>query len=254
MFEQSTIASAPKGKRFLATCVGFAGQGVLVTIAILAPMVFPQVLPHAALSITIAAPGPPPGPPPKGDAVVRPRKPALTRFVDTRIHEPANIPATVAILRDEPAPAAQGYGVIGGIDSGSRGGGGGGSLVESIIGEGTPAVAAPPAPAVRPTPPPAAAQPPRYRVGGVVKMAHLVSRVEPRYPTLARQMHVSGVVELEGVIGTDGRIRELNVRGGHPLLVHAAVEAVRQWIYEPTTLNGTPVEVIAPITITFRLN
>lgn len=65
---------------------------------------------------------------------------------------------------------------------------------------------------------------------------------------------VSGVVELEAVVGIDGRIRELRVKSGSPLLAPAAVEAVRQWIYEPTTLNGEPVEIIAPITVTFRLN
>ena len=79
-------------------------------------------------------------------------------------------------------------------------------------------------------------------------------RVEPQYPEMARKMRVAGVVELEGVIGTDGRLRELRVVNGHPLLARAALEAVRQWIYAPTTLNGDPVEVIAPITVTFRLN
>lgn len=67
-------------------------------------------------------------------------------------------------------------------------------------------------------------------------------------------MRVSGVVELIGVIGTDGRIKELRVKSGHPLLARAALEAVARWIYKPTRLNGSPVEVEAPITVTFRLN
>jgi protein TonB len=65
---------------------------------------------------------------------------------------------------------------------------------------------------------------------------------------------VSGVVELLGVLSTDGRIHELKVVRGHPLLVAAALDAVRQWIYEPTLLNGQAVEVAAPITVTFTLN
>ena len=54
-------------------------------------------------------------------------------------------------------------------------------------------------------------------------------------------------------MGTDGRVRELHVLSGHPMLVQAAVDAVRQWIFQPTLLNGVPVEVSAPVTVTFRL-
>ena len=78
--------------------------------------------------------------------------------------------------------------------------------------------------------------------------------MEPVYPPLARAARISGAVELTGVIATDGRIRELRVVSGHPLLAKAALEAVRQWVYEPTVLNGEPVEVIAPITVHFQLN
>jgi protein TonB len=91
-------------------------------------------------------------------------------------------------------------------------------------------------------------------VGGRVKMAQLIHRVEPLYPPLARQTRVSGVVELVGIIATDGRIRELKLLSGSPLLARAALEAVRQWIYEPTLLNGEPVELVATISVIFRLN
>ena len=84
-------------------------------------------------------------------------------------------------------------------------------------------------------------------------MARLVRRREPVCPPLARQARISGTVELTGLIGADSRIRELQVVNGHPLLARAALEAVRQWVYEPTLLNGKPVEVIAPITVNFVL-
>jgi protein TonB len=61
-------------------------------------------------------------------------------------------------------------------------------------------------------------------------------------------------VELLGVLGTDGRIHELKVLRGHPLLINAALDAVRQWIFEPTMLNGQAVEVSAPITVNFILH
>jgi protein TonB len=67
-------------------------------------------------------------------------------------------------------------------------------------------------------------------------------------------MRVSGIVEIEAVVGVDGRLREIHVRSGPPLLVKAATDAVRQWVYKPSTLNGVPVEVAGIIVVTFRLN
>jgi periplasmic protein TonB len=84
--------------------------------------------------------------------------------------------------------------------------------------------------------------------------AKLIRRVIPEYPKLARDMRISGVVRLTGIISRDGTVRELKVVEGHPLLVAAAVAAVRQWVYSPTLLNGTPVEVIAPVQVTFTLS
>ncbi len=84
-------------------------------------------------------------------------------------------------------------------------------------------------------------------------MAMLVRKVIPEYPPLARSARISGVVRLIGTIGKDGTIRDLQLVSGHPLLSRAALEAVRQWIYRPTLLNGNPVEVIAPIEVNFTL-
>ena len=78
--------------------------------------------------------------------------------------------------------------------------------------------------------------------------------MEPLYPPLALRMRVSGVVELVGIIATAGRIRELKPRSGNPLLAPAALDADRRWVYEPTLLNGEPVELIATISVIFRLN
>lgn len=75
----------------------------------------------------------------------------------------------------------------------------------------------------------------------------------PEYPPLARQARISGVVRLIGTISKDGKIENLQVVSGHPLLAHAAIEAVKQWTYQPTLLNGMPVEVIAPIEVRFTL-
>jgi protein TonB len=87
-----------------------------------------------------------------------------------------------------------------------------------------------------------------------VLQAQLISRVEPRYPPLAVQTRTEGEVRLHAIINRDGRITSLDVISGHPLLVKAALDAVRQWRYRPMMLNGEPVEVETSITVIFRLH
>ena len=140
-------------------------------------------------------------------------------------------------------------GVPGGVPNGVPGG------VPSILGDVVRMVPVvhPPEVVHREAGKPATApvKPPRITV---VRLATPIHKVEPIYPPLAKQARVSGTVELLGVLGTDGRIHELKVLRGHPLLVGAALDAVRQWIFEPTLLNGQAVEVAAPITVNFILN
>jgi protein TonB len=106
--------------------------------------------------------------------------------------------------------------------------------------------------------PEAIAQPPRVekrpvKISEGVLQAQLISRVEPRYPALALQTKTEGVVRLRAIISRDGRITALDILSGHPLLVKAALEAVSQWRYRPTMLNGEPVEVETSITVIFQL-
>jgi protein TonB len=87
-----------------------------------------------------------------------------------------------------------------------------------------------------------------------VQQAQLTSRVEPRYPAIAIQTRTEGTVLLHAIISRDGRITALEVLSGPPLLVQAALDAVRQWRYRPTYLGSEPVEVDTSITVIFRLN
>jgi len=87
--------------------------------------------------------------------------------------------------------------------------------------------------------------------GGKIKTAELIVRKEPEYPKLARQMGVKGVVELTATIGTDGKVKSVKVDRGHPLLTKAAIDAVMQWVYRPTLLNGQPVQNDTKITLNF---
>jgi protein TonB len=114
--------------------------------------------------------------------------------------------------------------------------------------------------APRPAPPPPPERPdagrrtiPRIQQGGSVVEAKALSRPSPVYPELAKRARVQGDVVLQAVIGIDGRIQELRVISGHPLLAKAALEAVSHWLYRPTLLNGEPVEVATQITVSFRL-
>lgn len=88
-------------------------------------------------------------------------------------------------------------------------------------------------------------------MGGNVQAANLLTQVKPVYPPLAKQARIQGVVVLEAQINKEGTIDNLRVITGHPLLIQAAIDAVKQWRYKPTLLNGEPVAVVTTITVNF---
>jgi protein TonB len=92
------------------------------------------------------------------------------------------------------------------------------------------------------------------RVGGQVMEANLIHKVTPTYPPLAKSARVQGQVEFTATISKEGTIENLTLVRGHPLLVNAAKEAVLQWRYRPTMLNGQPVEVVTDIIVNFTLS
>jgi protein TonB len=88
-----------------------------------------------------------------------------------------------------------------------------------------------------------------------MQQTKLIEQVRPVYPAEAKAARIQGVVHLEAVIGKDGSVLSLRaLPGGHPLLVPAAIEAVKQWKYETTLLNGEPVEVATVIDVNFTLS
>ncbi len=102
--------------------------------------------------------------------------------------------------------------------------------------------------------PEAAAPPGAIRVGGNVQQTMLVEQPHPVYPALAKQARIQGTVTLNAVIGKDGHVVNLAVVKGHPLLIQAALDAVKDWVYKPTLLNGSPVEVVTQIDVNFTLS
>ena len=101
--------------------------------------------------------------------------------------------------------------------------------------------------------PEAQSAPSRIRIGGNVQQTKLVKQPHPIYPPDAKAARVQGKVSLQATIGKDGTVQNLEVLSGDPLLVPAALEAVKQWVYQPTLLNGDPVEVLTVIDVNFTL-
>ena len=109
------------------------------------------------------------------------------------------------------------------------------------------------------TPAPAGVQtipvpPGTIRVGGDVQANKIISKPVPVYPPLAKQARIQGVVKLTVHIGADGTVKDIQLISGHPLMVEAAIEAVKQWVYQPTLLNGNPVDVLTEVNVNFTLS
>jgi protein TonB len=157
---------------------------------------------------------------------------------------PKTIPKDIAMIKEEDLPPPS-SGVVGGVAGGVPGGSMGGVL-GGIVGA-VPTAAPPP-------PPKAVVKQTRIRVGGNVQAANLIRKVVPVYPPLAKQARIQGTVRFQAIIGKDGTIQNLQLVSGHPLLVANAQQAVSQWIYRPTLLNGDPVEVVTTIDVNFTLS
>ncbi len=126
-------------------------------------------------------------------------------------------------------------------------------IPDGIVGAfDVPKVAPPPKPVLRELVKPEA--PVRLQIEGSVLASKILQRPQPIYPELARRARIEGVVTLHGIITREGKIGQLRVLSGHPLLVKAAFDAVSQWVYSPTLLNSQPVEVEAPIEVRFSLS
>lgn len=252
MFEQSMIDSSGTTRRSASVIVSFVLQCGLIGIGILIPLLNYYELPATQLMTFLVAPPPPPPPPPPPAAVevVRPKKVVPREFDSGKLTQPVAIPDKVAVIEEDEMPQSAGIaGVVGGVPGGVSGGSLGG-VIGGII-SSTPDVAPPPPPPVKKAPPPT---PKRIRVGGSVQRANLINQTRPVYPPLARQARIQGTVKLTAIISKDGTIQKLEVLSGHPLLIPAALQAVKEWRYKPTLLNGEPVEVVTQVDVNFTLS
>lgn len=217
-------------------------QCLLLGVLILIPLIYTEALPKTMLTMLLVAPPPPPPPPPPPAATpVKVVKPMARLMQAGKLMAPRVIPKEVAMIKEQEMPpdvGNVGVGVPGGVPGGQAGG-----VLGGIIGG-----------LGSNLPPPPKEAPKRIRVGGQVQTAKLINKVQPIYPPLAKQARIQGTVRLQAIIAKDGGIVELQVLSGHPLLVQAALDAVRQWRYHPTLLNGEPVEVVTTIDVVFTLS
>jgi periplasmic protein TonB len=244
MFDDLVISSAnpKKTNKPWTVALSVAIQSGIVIFMILIPLIYTEALPKQMLTTFLVAPAPPPPPPPPAAAVTRIVKPVARLIQQGKMMAPTVIPKKVNLIKEEELPPDVGaVGVVGGVPGGVPGGSAGGVLGGIIGGVGG-----------GPPPPPKAA-PSRIRVGGNVQQAKMLRMVQPVYPAIAKTAHISGTVMLHAIISKDGNVEQLEYVSGPPLLMRAAMDAVKQWRYQPTTLNGDPVEVDTTISVVFSL-
>ena len=230
----------------LALQVGLIGGGILL------PFVTVERLAVARASVVVIAPPPPPPPPSSARVEVRRQRPVPKKFNPNVLTAPGRIPKDVPKIIDEELPQEIATNLRNGVPGGVPGGVDGGVLTGVLVGISQQAPPPQP-PSVRPVQKEPEA-PQRVKLGGRVLAAKLVRQVMPVYPQLAKSARIQGVVQLAAVIGRDGSVLNLTLVSGPPLLVKAALEAVQNWRYQPTLLNGEPVEVLTTIDVNFRLN
>ena len=232
-----------KGRQTWATILSFAIQCVMLGILLLVPLYFTQTLPKSQVLTFLLAPPPPPPPPPAAQQIAKVVAQVQTDLMaGGQLRTPTKIPSKVQMIREEEAPPVPtGGGVVGGVPGGIPGGQLGG-VIGGIVNSSTAYV-----PKLQPV------VPQRVRISQGVTTGLLIHRVEPAYPTIARSARIQGTVELKAIIDKTGGIQDLQLVSGHPMLVPAAIGAVKQWRYRPYLLNGQPVEVETTITVIFSL-
>jgi len=229
---------ADRSRRGWTTAISFVLEAVAISGLLLLPLVYTEGLPQLQLMSALVAPTPPPPPAPMD---VRNTHPSTSNVSsDGHVIAPRVVPREISNIEEAvaPPPVDAGLNVIGGTGNpmGRNG-------VLDSIGAGLNTIM-PLAPKPSPN---------RPRVSRMME-GNLIYRVQPQYPVLARQARIQGTVVLRAVISRDGRIENLQIISGHPLLVKSAEDAVQQWRYRPYYLNNEPVEVETQVTVNFTLS
>ena len=238
---QSLILTLPEKQTGRKSATLFASAALhtvlIVSVAIL-PLLYCDALPsQEALKaffvspLEVAPPPPPPPPPPAGARAVVKTPPKVNMAQPQGFVAPIEVPNTI-----KPEEGLD-LGVEGGVPGGVEGGVPGG-VVGGVVG-GIEAAPPPPARVVR--------------IGGQIAQPKIIRKVEPVYPDLAKASRVSALLILEAEVDTRGYVKTVKVLRGHPLFDDAAMEALKQWRYQPLLLNGEPTGFILTVTMNFNL-
>jgi len=248
MFGDSMIESTANrtlSKAWLTLPVSIFIHAVVIILAIVVPLMtadsnLPEIRVTNVFMVAPPPPPPPPPPPAKKKTSTSARAQAEERQVEARPIQAGRLVAPVEIPQEITREAISTFGIDGGIEGGVEGGIEGG-VVGGVLGgvlEGVldPSLAQE---AVRVT---------------SVQRPRLVKKVEPTYPQVALSARITGAVLIDATTDIYGRVRDVRVVSGHPLLNQAAMDAVRQWIYDPYIIDGIPKPVRFTVTVTFTLN
>lgn len=243
MFGDSLLETswAQRSRRSWTTVTSFALEVMAIGLLLLLPLWKTVGLPAArtvSTPITLGRPDLPSTPTPRGGHA----SPTPTNSVRPIFVAPGRISQTISTTSGPAAPDAPDAGPGGAPGIGIPGGGGENGLPTSLV-TGTHAVV-----------PVAAAPVVRVIRTSQILEGNLIRRVQPVYPPLARNVRIQGPVVLAAVISKAGTIDNLQVLSGHPMLVAAAIDAVKQWRYRPYILNNEPIEVQTQITVNFILS
>jgi protein TonB len=220
----------PARRRASLIPVSIAAHAIALSALVIAPILADGNLPEPSRAVPIYVevklPTLPPSPPrqtapPKGSTTSRTSNPSAAPLI-----APDHIPTETAQTATELTPESDG--LLPGVPGVPTG-----EIVNYV-----------------PAPPPPHKP---FRVGGEVRAPRKLRDVAPKYPAIAQQARIEGTVVIDAVIGVDGRVAEMRVTQSVPLLDQAARDAVIQWVFTPTRLNGEPVAVVMTVTVEFRL-
>ena len=236
MFEDSLVESSGRlaVRHPWATAASFAAQSVVLGSLLLLSLVYTESLPTQRWINILQAPPPAPSAPVARNIVNSAPVASSTPNVLT---VPTEIPTHITHVRDEAGPTTVPIGTMM-------------SVLKSVPDDSMGAVTRLLQNAVPPTPKLATQ---KVRVSSGVAQGLLIRQVKPQYPALAIPARIQGTVVLQAVIGKDGTVQNLRLISGHPMLVQAAMDAVKQWLYKPYYLNGEAVEVDTTINVNFTL-
>ena len=234
-----TQQEAHTGRKGATFFISLVLHSAMVLMIVVLPLLFYDALPgQEALRaffvqpLELAPPPPPPPPPPAAArAVVRPA-PKFDVQPSNRFVAPIEVPDE--IVPEEALDLGIEGGVVGGVEGGVPGG-----VVGGVVG-GLPSGAPPPPARV-------------VRIGGQIAQPRIIRKVEPIFPDLAIQSRISALVILEAEVDVRGYVKNVKVLRGHPLFDESAVQAVKQWRYQPLLLNGEPTGFILTVTVNFNL-